>query len=90
MKLTELVTTAKGRKATAKLAWDLGKITGKVAVAGTAGLAATFIGKAAVDNVSGHDKDHVWSGPLDVEDGFHTFGPDGPGYYQGGYNLDNE
>lgn len=41
MKLSELVTTPKGRKATAKLAWDLSKITGKVAVAGAAGLAGT-------------------------------------------------
>lgn len=38
MKLSELVTTTKGRRATGKLSLDLLKITGKVAVASTAGL----------------------------------------------------
>lgn len=47
MKLSELVTTPKGRRATGKLTLDLLKITGKVAVAGTAGLVGALASAAA-------------------------------------------
>ncbi|OHZ00183.1 hypothetical protein BC443_10535 [Salinicola sp. MIT1003] len=55
MKLTELVTTAKGRKATAKLAWDLGKITGKVAIAGTSSFAGWAAHAITSRPASNHD-----------------------------------
>ncbi|MCS2611025.1 hypothetical protein [Halomonas dongshanensis] len=55
MKLTELVTTPKGRKATAKLAWDLSKIAGKVAVAGTISFAEYVIHAITSRPASNHD-----------------------------------
>ncbi|NRB54912.1 MAG: hypothetical protein HRU39_02875 [Salinicola sp.] len=87
MKLTELVTTARGRKATAKLAWDLGKITGKVAVAGTAG----FLGAMATGYSSHRDEpEEDWFADTNfevIEDGHHPAGPEGAGYYVNGFRV---
>ncbi|MEC8918892.1 hypothetical protein ACUN9V_18955 [Salinicola sp. V024] len=55
MKLSELVTTPKGRRATAKLALDLTKITGKVAVAGAATFAEVVAHAATSRPASNHD-----------------------------------
>lgn len=87
MKLTELVTTAKGRKATAKLAWDLGKIAGKVAVAGAAG----FVGAMANASPSNRDEsEEDWFADTTfevIEDGHHPAGPEGSGYYVNGFRV---
>ena len=63
MKLTELVTTAKGRKATAKLAWDLGKIAGKVGIAGASGAAAALVEAAANTSFNAQDDEPLVSQP---------------------------
>lgn len=81
MKLTELVTTAKGRKATAKLAWDLGKITGKVAVAGSASLVGAFVGAMGNTEPDNESQEPVYSNDI---------GADGPGEYdQMGFKVQN-
>jgi hypothetical protein len=87
MKLSELVMTPKGRKATAKLAWDLSKITGKVAVAGAAG----FLGAMASGASSHRDEnDEDWFADSNfevIEDGHHPAGPEGAGYYVNGFRV---
>lgn len=51
MKLSDLL-TPKGRRATGKLSLDLLKITGKVAVAGTASLAGALASAASATSIS--------------------------------------
>ncbi|MCG7601797.1 hypothetical protein MHM84_18700 [Halomonas sp. McH1-25] len=58
MKLAELLTTAKGRKATAKLATDITKVTGKVATVGTAGLAGALVNAAVSVPVSRDEEEN--------------------------------
>ncbi|MCS2611026.1 hypothetical protein [Halomonas dongshanensis] len=85
MKLTELVTTPKGRKATAKLAWDLSKIAGGVAVAGTVGFIGA-IAKSAADSGPSNTADIY---PDTTPDGY-GYGPTGYGYYSGGVMVDDD
>lgn len=85
--------TPKGRRAVGKLSLDLLKITGKVAVAGTTSLVGALASAAISTKLDSNqfatgEKDHTWSCPLDVEDGYHTYGPAGPGYYLGGIKID--
>lgn len=88
MKFSKLL-TPKGRRAIGKLSLDLLKTTGKVAVAGTVGLAGA-LASAATSTNSSPKETNVWTPWYEVEDGFHTFGPDGPGWYQGGCKLDDD
>ncbi|NRB57516.1 MAG: hypothetical protein HRU39_16300 [Salinicola sp.] len=89
MKLSELVTTPKGRKATAKLAWDLSKITGKVAVAGAAGLGAALYGAAASNSSKPMHSESGKFYPDVTPDGY-GYGPTGYGYYSGGVMVDED
>lgn len=76
MKMATLL-TPNGRKATAKLAMDLTKITGKVAVAGTATLAGSVAHAITSRPASNHDVEALRRSQMNSfgrsSDGFGTF-----------------
>lgn len=82
--------TPKGRKATAQLAKDLTKITGKVAVAGTATMASALAGAMASSSGSSSKPAQDWFADANmnpIDDGFQAAGPEGPGYYENGFKM---
>ncbi|MBZ9559077.1 MULTISPECIES: hypothetical protein [unclassified Modicisalibacter] len=84
MKFTDLF-TPKGRRAVGTLSLDLLKITGKVAVAGSAGLAGALASTAAsAKPVNVDDADEVCAS---LKDGYRD-GYEGYGYYSGGFKAD--
>lgn len=89
MKLSDLL-TPKGRRATGQLSLDLLKITGKVAVAGTASLVGALASAAASSSSTRDQRDEDWFADSNlevIEDGFHAAGPEGSGYYANGFKI---
>nr|WP_298411694.1 hypothetical protein [uncultured Halomonas sp.] len=85
MKLSDLC-TPKGRRATGKLSLDLLKITGKVAVAGTATLVGALAVAVAKRESDAKEIDQFHDSWV-IDDGFHAAGPEGPGYYENGFKM---
>lgn len=84
--------TPKGRRAVGKLSLDLLKITGKVAVAGTASLAGGLASAAVATTPSepeSHDEDHFAELYSKLKDG-ERHGIEGYGYYSGGFRVDDD
>lgn len=74
--------TPKVRRATGELSLALLKITGKVAVAGTASLAGALAGAAVSSTTdSSEQEDKPFT---ELKDG-----PEGHGYYQGGMKVED-